>query len=126
MGLRHGIVWMDHQSALVLQFDSEQVLSQHIERHTHPTPQHGSGVRAEHEYYGKVCNALEEIGEIIVAGSHTALADFRHYADKHRPLIAARIIAYEVAERLSQKQLLALARPHFLRHDQREGSGVLH
>ena len=117
MTLLHAVVWTDHQSAEVLQFDEEQVLATKVKAHTHHTAQHGSAVRSEHEFFGALCDAVGGVGEVLVTGSRTAIADFRHYADKHRPQTAARIAAYEVVDHPSENQLVALARKYFLQHD---------
>ncbi len=117
MTLFHAVVWTDHQSAQVLQFDAEHVRADKVRAHTHHTAQHGSAVRSEHEFFGEVCDALDGVSEVLVTGSHTAIADFRHYADKHRPQTAARIAAYEVVDHPSENQLVALARQYFLKHD---------
>jgi hypothetical protein len=122
MSLFHAVVWTDHQSAQVLQFDAEQVLASKLHSHTHHTPQHGSAVRSEHEFFGALCDALDGIAEVLVTGSHTVLADFRHYADKHRPQTAARIAGYEVVDHPSENQLVALARRYFLGHDKMAGT----
>ncbi len=117
MTLFHAVVWTDHQSAQVLQFDAEHVVSEKIHAHTHHTAQHGSSVRSEHEFFAEVCAALDDIAEVLVTGSHTALADFRHYVEKHRPHIAAHILGYEVVDHPSQNQLVALARKTFVKFD---------
>jgi stalled ribosome rescue protein Dom34 len=116
MNLRHAVVWTDHHTAQVLQFDAEQVQAQAVQAHKHPTAQHGSGVRAEHEFFAQVCAALEGIEQVLLTGSRTAIADFRNYAEKHRPQTAARISAYEVVDHPSQNQLVALGRAHFPKH----------
>ena len=116
MSLFHAVVWTDHQSAQVLQFDAEHVLVHKVRTQTHDTPQHGSEVRSQHEFFGELCDALEGIAEVLVTGGHTAIADFRHYADKHRPQTALHIVAYEVVDHPSEKQLVALARKYFLEH----------
>jgi hypothetical protein len=113
MSFSQAVVWTDHHSAQVLQFDAEQMQASNVRAHHHPTAQHGSGVRAEHDFFAEVCAALDGIPEVLVTGSHTAIADFRHYADKHRPQTAARIVAYEVVDHPSENQLVALARAHF-------------
>ena len=115
MNLPHAVVWTDHHSARVLRFDAKQVQASSVHAHKHPTAQHGSGVRAEHEFFSDVCAALDDIPETLVTGSHTAVADFRHYADKHRPQTAGRIVAYEVVDHPSDNQLVALARAFFLK-----------
>lgn len=125
MSLFHAVVWTDHQSARVLQFDPEHVQARKVRAHTHHTAQHGSTVRSEHEFFGDVCTALDGIPEILITGSHTAIADFRHYADKHRPQTAARIVGYEVVDHPSENQLVALARKYFLKHDQMSGTRPL-
>ena len=79
MTMFHAVVWIDHHSAQVLQFDAEHVQAQKVKSHQHQTRQHGSGVRTEHEFFGDVCDALAGIQEVLVTGSHTAQADFKHY-----------------------------------------------
>jgi curved DNA-binding protein len=86
------------------------VLAREIRAHIHYTKQHGSTVRIEHEFFGELCDVLEGIDEVLVSGSHTAVADFRHYAGKHRPQTAAHIVGYEVVDHPSENQLVALAR----------------
>lgn len=122
MTLFHAVVLIAHDHAQVLQFDAEHVQAQKVKMHHHPTKQHGSQVRSEHEFLGEVCDALEGIAEILVTGSKTALADFKHYADKHRPLTAKRIVGYETVDHPTEPQLIALARQHFLRFDRMSGT----
>jgi hypothetical protein len=64
-----------------------------------------------------VCDALDNIAEGRVTGSHTAIADFRHYADKHRPHTAARIVGYEVVDHPTENQLVAAGRRYLLKYD---------
>jgi hypothetical protein len=125
MSLFYAVVWTDHQSAQILQFDAEHVQAQKVRAHTHYTAQHGSTVRSQHEFFGEVCDALDGVAEILITGSHTAIADFRHYADKHRPQTATRIVGYEVVDHPSNNQLVALARKSFLKHDQMTGTRPL-
>lgn len=122
MSLFRAVVWTDHQSAEVLQFDPEHVKVHKVRAHQHPTVQHGSGVRSEHEFFGALCDSLEGIAEVLVTGSHTAIADLRHYLDKHRPLTAAHVVGYEVVDHPSERQLVALARKFFLQSDRTAGS----
>ena len=116
------VVHVDHQTAQLLQFDAEHVQSRKIKTHTHHTRQHGSTVRTEHEFFGHVCDALDGIAEVLVAGSHTAQADFRHYVDKHRPETARRIVGYETTDHPTENQLVALARKYFLEYDRMAGN----
>lgn len=122
MSLFHAVVWVDHQKAQILQFDAEHVQAQKIKAHTHHTAQHGSGVRTSHEFFGEVCDALGGITEVLVTGSRTNLADFKHYADKHRPAAAKQIVGYETVDHPSDAQLVALARKYFLKYDRMAGT----
>lgn len=122
MSLFHAVVWADHQTAQILEFDDEHVVAHKVRAHTHHTAQHGSAVRTQHEFFGSLCETLDGIAEVLVTGSHTATADFKHYADKHRPQTAARIVGYEVVDHPSENQLVALARKYFLRHDRMAGT----
>jgi hypothetical protein len=117
MTLPHAVIWTDHHNAQVLHFDADTAEPHKLRAHQHPTGQHGSSVRAEHEFFGQLCDALDSTPEALVTGSHTALADFRHYADKHRPQSAARVAGYEVVDHLTEKQLLALGRRFFTLRD---------
>lgn len=120
----HAVVFVDHHQAQVLQFDAEHVRAEKIKAHTHHTKQHGSQVRSEHEFFGHVCDALQGIAEVLVTGPRTGIADFRHYAEKHRPQAARHIVAYETVDHPSDRQLVALARQYFLRHDRMAGTPV--
>lgn len=92
MNFRHAVVGTCHHSAQALQFDAERVRAYCVRAHKRPTAQRGNGERAEHEYFAGVCAELEGIQHVRVTGSHAAVSAFRHYADKHRPRIAARIV----------------------------------
>lgn len=122
MALFHAVVWLDHHSAQVLQFDAEHVQAQKVKAHRHHTRQHGSSVRTEHEFFGEVCDALAGISEVLVTGSRTALADFRHYVVKHRPSVAPQIVGHEAVDHPTEGQLVALARQYFLKYDRMAGT----
>lgn len=108
-----GIVHLTHQTAHVIEFDDASSNSADVAQHTHATRQHGSQVRSEHEYFGSVCDVLDEFPRVIVAGGRTTLADFQHYVANHRSRTADRVIAYEVVDHPTDRQLVALARKRF-------------
>lgn len=118
----HAVVRIDHHNAEILQFDAEHVQAEKIKSHTHHTAQHGSAVRTEHEFFGHVCDALAGIAEVLVAGSHTAQADFKHYVEKHRPALAPHILGYETVNQPTPAELVALARKMFLKIDRMAGT----
>lgn len=118
----HAVVRIDQQTAEILQFDAEHIASEKVKAHSHHTSQHGSAVRTHHEFLGHVCDALAGIPEVLVAGSHGAQADFRHYVEKHRPSLLAHIVGYETVDHPTTPQLVALARKVFLKIDRMAGT----
>lgn len=122
MTLFHAVVFIDHTHAQILQFDAEHVQAQKVKARSQHTKQHGSAVRTEHEFFAHVCDALEGIAEVLVTGPKTGLADFKHYADKHRAAIAAHIVGYESVDHPTDNQLVALARQYFLKYDRMAGT----
>ena len=121
MSLSHAVVWTDHQTARVLEFDAEHVQAHKVRASKHYTRQHASKVRTEHEFFADVCDAVKGTDEVLIAGSRTSVADFRHYAEKHRPHVASRIVGYEVVDQPTDPQLVALARRYFLKIDRMHG-----
>jgi hypothetical protein len=121
MTLKHAVVWTDHHNARVLRFDAEHIQAQKIRETSHYTRQHGSGVRSEHEFFGEVCDAVKDVDEVLVTGSRTAIADFRHYVGKHRPHVAPHVLGFEVVDHPTDPQLVALARGYFLKVDRMKG-----
>jgi stalled ribosome rescue protein Dom34 len=122
MTLFHAVLWIDHQSAQVLQFDAEHVQSSKVKAHSHHTRQHDSTVRTQHEFFGQVCDALVDVPEVLVTGSHQAQADFKHYVGKHRPALTAQIVGWETVDHPTEHQLVALARKAFLKIDRMAGT----
>jgi stalled ribosome rescue protein Dom34 len=122
MTMFHAVVWIDHQTAQILQFDAEHVQAQKIKAHSHHTAKHASGVRTQHEFFGQVCDALEGISELLIVGPKTGITDFEHYAKKHRAQTAAHIVGTEVTDHPSEGQLVAMARKYFLKYDRMAGT----
>ena len=122
MTLFHAVLWLDHQSAQVLQFDAEHVQASKVKAHSHHTAQHGSAVRTQHEFFAHVCDALAGIPEVLVTGSHQAQADFRHYVAKHRSALLPHLMAWETVDHPTENQLVALARKAFLKIDRMAGT----
>lgn len=118
----HAVVWLDHQHAQVLKFNTDTVQAQTVKAHAHPTRQHGSAVRDGHAFFGAVCAALAGPTELLVTGGHTTQADFKHYLDQHRPALLPLVKGWQTVDHPSENQLLALARQFFLKFDRMAGS----
>lgn len=113
MTMNHAVVLIDHHHAQVIQFSADDVQAASIKEHTHYTRQHGSSVRSEHEFFAEVCDALSGIPAVMVTGSHTAQADFRHYVEKHRPEAMGKIVHWETVDHPSEGELVKLGRDYF-------------
>ena len=124
MSLFHAIVWTDRHSAQVLQFDVTPMRDAQIEAHVHYTRQDGSRVRSEHEFFGEVCDALDGLSQVLVAGSHRAQEDFRHYVCTHRPAVMQRIVGWQTLDHPTTNELVALARRYFATHDAMAAPGA--
>lgn len=115
------VVWTDHHEARVLSFDKDGFDVRKVHAHTHSTRQHHSDVRTEHEFFAAVCDALDGTAQALVTGPQTSIDDLRHYAKKHRPQTAARVVGYERVDHPSDNELVAFAREFFIRLDRMSG-----
>ena len=118
MSASHAVILVDHHSARLQQFTAEDVLRHTMHEELKFTRQYHSAVRTEHEFFSQVCDALDDIPEVLVVGGHTGLAAFRRYVEKHRPLTAPCIVGYEVVDHPTDRQLVALARRYFIKPGQ--------
>lgn len=121
--LFHAVVCLDHHKAQVLQFDTDQVQAHTLKAHGTHGP--AAAPRALAEFFAAVADALEGVAEVLVVGSHTAQAEFRHWVETHRPALAAHIAGYQTVDHPSDRQLVALARQFFVRHDRMVGTASL-
>jgi hypothetical protein len=122
--MHHAVVFVDHHRARIIEFGSERTQERNVNSHLHLASQHEKDERAQHEFFGKVCDGLDGIAQVLVVGGHTSLSDFNHYVDKHRPQTATRIDSYQVQDHQSDNQLVALAREWFNRNMQMVGIAV--
>jgi hypothetical protein len=119
----YAVAWVDHHGAEVVPFGDEVGQPRRIKAQSHPTGQHGSAVRTEHEFFGHVCDALAGAGKVLVVGPQTGVADFEHYVKKHRAALAPHIVAYKPLARQSENQLVATAREFFFQYELAARSG---
>lgn len=116
MPFAHAVLRIDHQHAEIVEFDREHAARHNFGPHSHYTRQHHSDVRAEHEFFGKVCDALGAYPLVVVTGPHTGLAAFRHYVKKHRPHLEEQLTGWEVVDHPSEGQLVTFARQYLSLH----------
>jgi hypothetical protein len=121
---KRAIVWIDHHTAQLHHLDGGDASAKTLKADSHYTRQHGSAVRAEHEFFGQVCDALAGESEILVTAAHKTQADLRHYVDKHRPALAKAIVGWEIVDHPTEGQLLAFARAFFVKYDRMAGNST--
>jgi len=109
----NAVIHLSHDAARLIEFDNDSANAVSLAKQVHGTHQHRSDVRTEHEFFGQVCDRLGSLAKVLVTGGHTPLHDFQHYLEKHRPLVAAHVLAYQVVDQLTDNQLVALARKRF-------------
>ena len=124
MPCHHAGVFVDHHRAKILQFGSEATQAQGVNAHLHLHGQDARNERSKHAFFGKVCDGLDGVAEVLVVGGHTGISDFKHYAQKHRPVMAAHIAGYAPVDHPSDHELVALARQWFDHHNHMVGIAV--
>jgi len=113
----HVIVFVDHHKAEILPFDHEGHDRLKVMEHPHATAQHGSEVRAIHEFFSDVCEALSGYDKVLVVGPKTGVADFRRYLGKYRPYLLDQVAGYDTVDHLTLNQLIAFGRKFFDQHE---------
>ena len=122
MSTYHAVVWIDHQSAQVLQFDEAHVEAQRVKAHSHHSRQHGNDEHLARQFYAQVAQALHGVHEVLLAGPGAARNELRKYCDEQAPAVGRAIVDSVATDHPSEAQLVALARKYFLRHDRMAGT----
>jgi hypothetical protein len=117
MPSHHAVVFIDHHSAKIVQFGFEHTYESKVNEHLHLNGPHEKNERSRHEFFGKVCDGLEGISQVLVVGGNTSMADFRHYVGKHRPKADVQLAGYQMVNHPSNNELVALARTWFSHHE---------
>lgn len=124
MPAHHAFVSLDHHSASIVPLGSGNAHGSKVNEQLHLHNPHENNERVRHAFFGKVCDGLQDIAQVLVVGGHTSLADFRHYVDKHRPHTAAQLVGYLVVDHPSEAELQAAARAWFAHHEHMAGIAV--
>ncbi len=117
----HSIVWIDHQKAVVWNFnDDAQTKSlvkshdQHQRIHVRQSPRKGGHETPEElQFFRDVSQSLAGVEEIVIIGPAHAKEEFAGFLKKKHPQIGAKVVAVETADHPTDAQLLAYARKHF-------------
>lgn len=124
MSFNHAVIWIDHQSAHVIQFNHEASESEVIK--TKSTHGHsGQNSHATAGYLHAVIAAVSDAREILVVGPGSAKLELIRHAHKHDANVANKIVAVETVDHPSDAQLLAYARKYFVRVDNMKGDSLI-
>ena len=122
MKTNHVVIWIDHEEAHVLYFDSsknELVKSLSPHHLHHRANVIGSGkVPEDHHFFHQVIQAVADVSEILVVGPGFAKGQLFKHALTHDPMIAQRIIGVETVDHPTDPQVVAYAKKYFYRIDQ--------
>jgi stalled ribosome rescue protein Dom34 len=115
----HAIVWIDHQKASTWQLtetEQQRIVVHAPHRHGHGDD--GKHTKAHHEvadypFFDEVAKSLAGSHEILVIGPAQTKHDFVSYLGKKHAALASLVVAVEIADHPSDKQIVAYARLHF-------------
>jgi stalled ribosome rescue protein Dom34 len=120
MSFSHAVLWMDHQEGHVLKFNAHSHESEHIRAYEGKEQLHrragtlGDGKAKVHlEYFPNLANSIDTVDAVFVVGAGIAKREFIHYLESAKPSIRAKVLGTQSSERISEAQLLALARQWF-------------
>jgi stalled ribosome rescue protein Dom34 len=126
MKTNHVVIWIDHQEAHVLYFDSsknELIKSQSKHNHLHHKANEvGNGnAPKDHEFFHKVMAAVSQVNEILIIGPGSAKHELSKHALAHDPSTAKMIVGVETVDHPTDPQVMDYARKYFERIDQMRG-----
>jgi len=117
----HSIVWIDHQKAVVWNFnDDSQTKSvvksheQHQRTHIRQAPHGGHKSPDDAHFFDEISQTLTGVHEILVIGPAQTKEEFVAFLRKKHAAIASAVIAVESADHPTDPELLAYARKHFM------------
>lgn len=119
---QHAIVYLDHHHARVFHLDGTEpgklTLTEASQRETDHRHRN-DGKKPSHEgFFHAVAASLKGAKEILVVGPGTAKSEFKHHLETHDVDIDQHVVGVESVDRLTEGQLLALAKKRFKAIDQ--------
>lgn len=118
----HVVVWIDQREARIHSIGiqgselegvvKEPPQSAHVHHKAGPTAGDGKA-EPPASYYHEVAEMLQPAGEILIAGPGVAKQRLQEHLRSHHPETAARVVAVEAADHLTDGQLIDFARRRF-------------
>jgi stalled ribosome rescue protein Dom34 len=131
MTYAHAVLWMDHQEGHLVRFNLESHESKHIRAYEGKMQLHrragtlGNGKAKTHpDYFPNLARAIDSVEAVLVVGAGIAKSEFLHYLEAASPLIRCKVLGTENSERITEPQLLALAKEWFKPVDRMRGLHV--
>ena len=128
MSYSHAVLWMDHQEGHLVRFNLESHESEHIrayegheQLHRHAGTLGDGKAKAHPDYFPKLARAVDSADAVLVVGAGVAKREFLHYLEATSPQIRAKVMGTENSERITEPQLLALAKDWFKPNDRMRG-----
>lgn len=116
----HAVAWIDHHEARVIYFNDEDadetvVHAPHQNHHIHGKAGSPSGTHLTGDpvFFRKIAEALAAAKEIYVVGPAAAKAEFMAFLRRHAAGMLPCVIGVETLDKVSDAELVALARRYF-------------
>ena len=120
----HAVVWIDHKAGRTFHRPAgttDETTVEAPQHHVHRPPK-GRGEPREHpddarRFFTSVARTLDGVDAILILGPSTAKHEFSRHLHEHAPLLESRVVGIEAADHLTDGQIVAKARQHFLASD---------
>lgn len=122
MKQHHVVVWIDQREARIHSIGSggseleavvrDSARAAHVHHKAGPVAGPGKS-EAPVDYYHQVAETLRSAGEILITGPGVAKQRLQEHLRSHHPETAARVVAVEALDHLTDGELVDLARRRF-------------
>lgn len=116
----HAVAWIDHHEARVVYFSADEadetiVHAPHQNHHIHSKAGSPSGTHLVGDpfFFRKVADALAAAKEIYIVGPAAAKAEFMAFLRCHAAAALPAVIGVETMDKVTDNELVALARRYF-------------
>lgn len=116
----HAVAWIDHHEARIIYFNDQDadetvVHAPNQKHHIHSTSGSPSGTHlvGDAVFFRKVADALAAAHEVYVVGPAAAKAEFMAFLRCHAATVLPCVIGVQAMDKVSDAELVALARRYF-------------
>lgn len=116
----HAVAWIDHHEARIIYFNVDEadetiVHAPHQNHHIHGKAGSPSGTHLTGDpvFFRKIADALAAAKEIYVVGPAAAKTEFMAFLHCHAAAILPNVVGVETMDKITDAELVALARRYF-------------